>query len=108
MDRRRHSRVFVDLPVQIWGMDANSRPFSLSASLRSISGRGATLQCVDAQLKPGEVIDVLYEGNRGQFRIVWCGKPGSEIAGEIGLESVTETVIWDIDPVRCSAAVGRG
>lgn len=108
MDRRRQSRVFVDLPVQIWGMDANSRPFSQSASLRSISGRGATLQCVDAQLKPGEVIDVLYEGHRGQFRIVWCGKPGSDIAGEVGLESVAETVIWDIDPVRCSAAVGRG
>ena len=48
MDRRRQSRVFVDLPVQIWGMDAHSRPFTQPASLRTISGRGATLQCVDA------------------------------------------------------------
>ena len=45
MDRRQQSRVFVDLPVQIWGMDSNSRPFMQSASLRTISGRGATLQC---------------------------------------------------------------
>ena len=49
MDRRRQQRVFVDLPVQIWGMDAHSRPFSQPASVRSISGRGATLQGVDVQ-----------------------------------------------------------
>ena len=109
MDRRRQSRVFVDLPVQIWGMDAHSRPFTQSASLRSISGRGATLQCVDAQLKPGEVIDILYQGTKAQFRIVWCGKPGTEVAGEVGIESLSaDTRLWGIDPLRCAAAVGQG
>src|SRR5215813_8774685 len=57
MDRRRQSRVFVELPVKIWGMDANSRPFTQPASLRTISGRGATLQGVDVQLKPGDLVD---------------------------------------------------
>lgn len=109
MDRRRQSRVFVDLPVQIWGMDANSRPFTQAASLRTISGRGATLQCVDAQLKPGDVVDVLYHGNKAQFRIVWCGKAGTEMAGEVGVENISvDTRIWDFDPLRCAAAVGRG
>jgi hypothetical protein len=108
MDRRRQSRVFVDLPVQIWGMDAHSRPFAQAASLRSISGRGATLQCVDAHLKPGEMIDVLYQGEKAQFRIVWCGKPGTETSGEVGLERVSGARLWDIDPRRCAAAVGQG
>jgi hypothetical protein len=108
MDRRRQSRVFVDLPVQIWGMDAHCRPFTQPASLCSISGRGATLQCVDAELKPGEVIDLLYEGNTGQFRIIWCGRPGTENAGEVGIENLSETRLWDIDPLRCAAAVGQG
>ncbi len=108
MDRRRQSRVFVDLPVQIWGMDAHCRPFTQAASLRSISGSGATLQCVEAQLKPGEVIDVLYQGTKGQFRIVWCGKAGTETAGEVGLENVSDIRIWDVDPLRCAAAVGQG
>jgi hypothetical protein len=109
MDRRQQSRVFVDLPVHIWGMDAHSRPFTQPASLRSISGRGATLQCVDAQLKPGEVIDVLYQGTKGQFRIVWCGKPGTEMAGEVGLENIsTDARLWDVDPLRCAATVGQG
>ena len=109
MDRRRQSRVFVDLPVQIWGMDTFSRPFTQSASLRSISGRGATLQGVDAQLKPGEMVDVLYQGTTAQFRIVWCGKPGTDMEGEVGLERLSAgAAFWDVDPLRCSAAVGQG
>jgi hypothetical protein len=109
MDRRQQHRVFVDLPVQIWGMDANSRPFTQPASLRTISGRGATLQCVDARLKPGDIVDVLYEARKGQFRIVWCGKPGTEMEGEVGVESLSaEAMLWDIDPLRCAAGVGQG
>jgi hypothetical protein len=108
MDRRRQSRVFVDLPVQIWGMDAHSRPFTQPASLRTISGRGATLQCVDAQLKLGDTVDVLYLGTKAQFRIVWCGKPGTEMAGEVGVENLSvDTNLWDVDPLRCAAAAGQ-
>ncbi|MFZ0954267.1 MAG: PilZ domain-containing protein [Candidatus Sulfotelmatobacter sp.] len=109
MDRRSQQRVFVDLPVQIYGMDTYSHPFTQAASLRSISGRGATLQCVDVQLKPGDVVDLLYQGSKGQFRIVWCGKPGTEMAGEVGLESLsTDLKLWDVDPLRCAASVGKG
>lgn len=109
MDRRRQSRVFVELPVQIWGMDANSRPFTQPASLRTISGRGATLQAVEAHLKPGDFVDVQYKGNKAQFRIVWLGKPGTEMEGEVGVESVSlDRHLWDIDPLRCAAAVGQG
>ena len=109
MDRRQQSRVFVDLPVQIYGMDANSRPYIQAASLRNISGRGATLQGVEARLNPGDVVDVLYEGTKAQFRIVWCGKPGTDMAGEVGVENLSaETLFWDVDPMRCAAAAGRG
>jgi hypothetical protein len=107
MDRRRQSRVFVDLPVQIWGMDAHARPFTQPASLRTISGRGATLQCVDAQLKPGDIIDVLYLGTKAQFRVVWCGRPGTSMAGEVGVENLSVDVrFWGVDPLRCAAAAG--
>lgn len=109
MDRRTQSRVFVELPVQIWGMDANSRPFTQQASLRTISGRGATLQGVSAQLKPGDMIDLQYQGTKAQFRIVWLGKHGTEMQGEVGVENVSGNVqLWDVDPLRCAAAVGQG
>lgn len=109
MDRRREQRVSVELPVKIWGMDANSRPFTQPASLRTISGRGATLQGVDVQLKPGSVVDLQYQGTKAQFRVVWLGKPGTEMQGEVGIENLsTDVQLWDVDPLRCASAVGQG
>jgi hypothetical protein len=109
MDRRSQSRVFVELPVKIWGMDANSRPFTQSASLRTISGRGATLQGVSVQLKPGALIDLQYQAAKAQFRVVWLGNHGTEMQGEVGVENMSADVqLWDVDPLRCAAAVGQG
>ena len=109
MDRRRQSRVVVELPVKIWGMDTHARPFFQPASLRTISGRGATLQGVSAQLKPGDVVDLQYQGTKAQFRVVWLGKSGTEMQGEVGVENISSEVqLWDVDPLRCSAAAGQG
>ena len=109
MDRRQQSRVTVELPVKIWGVDAHARPFTQPASLRTISGRGATLQGVKAQLRPGDVVDLQYQGTKAQFRIVWLGKSGTEMEGEVGVENLSKDVqLWDFDPLRCAAAAGQG
>jgi hypothetical protein len=109
MDQRRQQRVVVDLPVRIWGLDAHSRPFSQPASLRNISGRGATLQGVDAQLKPGDVLDIQYQGVQAQFRVVWLGRRGTEMQGEVGIENISvDSHLWDVDPLRCAATTGEG
>jgi hypothetical protein len=108
MDRRREQRIFVELPVKIWGMDANSRPFAQPASLRNISGSGATLQGVSAQLKPGCVVDLQYQGTKTQFRVVWLGRQGSEQQGEVGLQCLSSNIqLWG-DPMHCAGAVGQG
>ncbi len=64
---------------------------------------------MDVRLKPGDVVDVMYEGSKAQFRIVWCGKPGTEMAGEVGVENLSaDGRFWDIDPLRCAAGAGQG
>lgn len=109
MDRRRQPRVSVELPVKIWGVDANSRPFTQDASLRTISGRGATLQGVRAQLKPGNLFDLQYKGKKAQFRVVWTGKQGTAMQGEVGIENLSSDVqLWEVDTLRCSASIGQG
>ena len=105
MDRRREQRISVDLPVTISGTDAKSQPFTQAASLRTVSGRGATLQGVRALLKPGDVVDLQYQGTKAQFRVVWLGKPGTEMQGEVGVENLSADVqLWDIDPPRGATA----
>jgi hypothetical protein len=109
MDRRRQQRVSVELPVTIWGVDAYARPFTQPVSLRTISGRGATLQGVSVQLKRGDLVDVQYQGIKAQFRIVWLGNPGTDMHGEVGVENLSkDMLLWDVDPLRCTAAAGRG
>ena len=96
------------LPVRIWGVDSYSRPFMQLASVRIFSVRGAVLQNVRAQIRPGEILDVQYEGQRAQFRVIWAGRVGSQAAGEIGLERLPlEPQIWDIDPTRCGSFVSE-
>jgi hypothetical protein len=108
MDRRSQHRISVELPVEIQGMDSNARPFNQPASLRTISGRGATLQGVNAQLKPGDVVDLKYQGAKAQFRIVWLGKSGTEMQGKVGVENLSGDVqLWDVDPLK-SAAAAKG
>lgn len=108
MDRRRETRIDTALPVRIWGVDSYCRPFMQLASVRNISSLGAVLQNVRSQIKPGEILDVQYDGLKAQFRVVWTGKPGTIEAGELGLERLPEEpFIWAVDPARC-AVVGNG
>jgi len=74
----------------------------------NIGNLGAVVKNVRSQVKPGEILDVQYDGNKAQFRVIWAGKPGTIEAGELGLERLPEEpYIWDVDPVRC-ALVGNG
>ncbi len=109
MDRRRQQRVHVEIPVIIWGVDIHFRPFTQPATLRTISSSGGTLQGVCAQLKPGDVFDLQYQGVRAQFRVVWRGKPGSDLQDEVGIENLSmNSQLWDIDPLRCTASAALG
>ena len=107
MDRRQQHRAFVDLPVQIWGMDAHSRPFTQPASVRTISGRGATLQCVDARLKPGDMVDVFT--NRRKVSFVSSGAASQEPKWKARWASKMspQNRLWDIDPFAVRPALAR-
>lgn len=109
MDRRRETRVDTALPVRIWGVDTHCRPFMQLATVRNISSLGAVLQNVRAQVKPGDIVDVQYDGVRAEFRVVWAGAPGTIEAGELGIERLPEEpYLWDVDPARCGQVVGNG
>jgi hypothetical protein len=79
------------------------------ASVRNISNLGAVLQNVRSQIKPGEILDVQYDGQKAQFRVVWTGKAGTMEAGEVGLQRLPdEPYIWDVDPLRCTQTLAEG
>ena len=108
MDRRRDTRIETALPVRIWGVDSYSRPFMQLASVCNLSSLGVVLQNVRAQIRPGEILDVQYDGHHAQFRVIWAGRPGTLEAGALGIERLPqEPHIWDVDLARCGRFVSE-
>lgn len=86
MDRRQTPRVQVQIPVQVWGMDAHSQPFTHPALITNLSTGGLVLQGVARRIRIGEVLYVRMGEDKGQFRVVWIAASGT---GELGMERMT-------------------
>jgi hypothetical protein len=86
MEHRPEPRLETDIPVRVWGMDADGRPFFQSASAGNISSHGAMLSRISHSLKPGEVIGVQYGDKKARFRIVWMVDGGAVRKIEAGIE----------------------
>ncbi len=71
VDRRREPRVEANLPVLLWGIDAQGLPFAQTALARNISRQGALLTGLTQALRYGDPVVIQYGKNRARFRVVW-------------------------------------
>jgi hypothetical protein len=109
MDRRRKRRVAAFLTVRIWGMDAESLPFTQHAQVVNISDDGAVLQGMIRLVTAGAVLHLQNECDQAQFRVVWVGKQGTRRHGQIGISALpSQPCMWDINFLQCCSVVGRG
>src|SRR5256886_10668304 len=109
MDRRRNARVAAFIPVRLWGMDANSLPFTQMATVKNISSSGVEIHGLMRQVLPGELLDVQLGEDRAQYRVVWAGRMGSRKEGAIGLVRMeAEAFLWNLDLLRYSQAAAQG
>jgi PilZ domain-containing protein len=76
-DRRREPRVEVDLPLTVWGIDTKGDRFLQQAHARDISLSGTLLSGLDAELRSGDVIGILYAGKKARYRVVWVRESGN-------------------------------
>jgi hypothetical protein len=75
MEKRPESRVPAEIPVRIFGMNADGKAFFQKAVASNLSSEGATLSRVEHSLKIGEVIGVQHADKKARFEIKWV-KPG--------------------------------
>ena len=105
MDRRQSPRIEVQLPVQIWGLDAFGQPFTDPALVVNMSASGLVLHGVRRRIRAGELLDIRMGDEQAQFRVVWVGCAGTRMAGELGMERVTsQAFIPDSVLAHCSQA----
>jgi PilZ domain len=73
-------RFNVDLMIHVFGMDADSRPFSQQAQAQNISDHGAKLSGLEKRLTVGEIIGVHVGDKKARFKVMWvAGGPGQKM-----------------------------
>ncbi len=71
IDRRREPRLEVDLALIVWGVDTRGERFLQEVRARDISLNGAMLSGLNADLRSGDVVGILYAGRKARYRVVW-------------------------------------
>jgi PilZ domain len=70
-ERRSEPRTHADFAVTVWGVDTQGERFLQEARARDISFSGALLSGIDADLRCGDVIGVLYKTKKARYRVIW-------------------------------------
>jgi hypothetical protein len=83
-------RETADLPVRVWGMSAEGRPFSQSARAQNISTEGALLSGVESELKVGDVIGVQCDDKKARCTVVWVMNTGLIKKNQVGVKLVAD------------------
>jgi hypothetical protein len=71
MDRRREPRRQANFAVTIWGVDTKGERFLQEVRVRDISLSGALLCGIEADLRSGDLIGLLYRSRKARYRVVW-------------------------------------
>jgi hypothetical protein len=71
IDRRSEPRTPADFAITVCGVDNQGEQFLQEARVRDVSLSGALLSGIEADLRCGDVIGVLYLGKRARFRVIW-------------------------------------
>jgi PilZ domain len=83
-------RLTVDLPVRIWGMSAEGRPFSQYARAHNISSDGALVSGVETELKVGDIIGLQCDEKKSRCVVVWVMNTGPVKKNQVGVKLVAE------------------
>jgi len=89
MEKRPESRVPADIPVRIWGMDADSKPFFQSALASSLSSDGAQLNELHHCLKIGDIIGIQYGEKKARFKVIWSTPSSAPRKNSAGVQILT-------------------
>jgi len=88
--QQKEPRLSVDLPVRIWGMSAEGRPFSQHARAQNISWAGALISGVDNELKVGDVVGVQCDEQKTRCTVIWVMNAGPVRKNRVGVKLLAD------------------
>jgi hypothetical protein len=88
MIRRHEPGIDVGFPLSVCGINTRGERFIQEVQARSISVTGALLSHMDAELRTGDVIGVLYAGKKARFRVIWARSYGASLKVQAAIHCV--------------------
>jgi PilZ domain-containing protein len=85
MEKRPETRLPTEIPVRVWGMDADGKPFFQNATASNLSSEGALLSRLAHPLKAEEIVGIQYGEKKARFQIKWVKPVGVTKAFEAGV-----------------------
>jgi hypothetical protein len=96
MEPKGETRVSAELPVRVWGMDADGKPFFQNAIASNLSSEGALLSRLQHPLKTGEILGVQYGDKKARFEIKWIKGSALPRGFDAGVKILPkQNVPWD-------------
>lgn len=89
MNKRRHKRIKMVLPVRITAKDASNKQFDELAHTLDITNSGARLGAIRHHLKPGDKLLLQYRQRKINFRVVWVKQLEGTSEYQVGVEAAT-------------------
>lgn len=107
MSEEIEPRLDVELPVRVFGMGADGRPFLHKAQARNISHHGAKLSGMETQLKPGDVIGVQVGDAKARCKVIWVVDAGQAQKIAVGVSLIEgQPCPWEKEMQQAQPAAG--
>ena len=86
--RRKESRIRVNLPARISGIDAEGNRFEGDVTATNVSSSGALLLGVEPRTRSDDLMAIRYKGAKARFRIVWMQDFGLQDRSKVAVQKL--------------------
>jgi hypothetical protein len=95
---RQTKRIHVALPIRVTYWDSESKPALEMACTYDISEQGARVTGLRCVKGVGEIVAIERGRSKAFCRVVWVGEAGSELHGQVGIQSVeSDRTMWEAE-----------
>jgi hypothetical protein len=93
MEKRPEARIAAEIPVRVWGMDSEGKPFFQNATATNLSSEGALLAKLHHAQKQGEIIGIQYGDKKARFQLKWVKAVGVPKKFEAGVQILPGQIV---------------
>ena len=78
----------VVIPVRVFGMDSDGKPFMQLATARNLTSDRAVLDHIEHRLSPGEVFGLQHQDHKTRVRVLWACEVDGACTTQVGIQLI--------------------